>query len=54
MYARYSHSVVLFAGTLAILRKDYLRFLLVSMAVFLNMEGASKILKGDIIEFETV
>jgi hypothetical protein len=24
------------------------------MAVFLNMEGASKILKGDIIEFETV
>lgn len=54
MHARYSHSVVLFAGTLAILRKDYLRFLLVSMAVFLNMEGASKILKGDIIEFETV
>lgn len=54
MHARYSHPVVLFAGTLAILRKDYLRFLLVSMAVFLNMEGASKILKGNIAEFETI
>ena len=53
MHARYSHPVVLFAGTLAILRKDYLRYLLVSMAVFLNMEGASKILKGNIAEFES-
>jgi Gpi18-like mannosyltransferase len=52
MHARYSHPVILFAGTLAILRKDYVRFLLVSVAVFLNMEGASKILKGDIAEFK--
>jgi Gpi18-like mannosyltransferase len=54
MHARYSHPLILFAGTLAILRKDYVRFLLVSLAVFLNMEGASKILKGNIAEFETV
>jgi Gpi18-like mannosyltransferase len=54
MHARYSHPVVLFAGTLAILRKDYLRFLLVSIAVFLNMEGASKILKGNISEFQSI
>jgi Gpi18-like mannosyltransferase len=54
MHARYSHPIILFAGTLAILRKGYLKFLLVSLAVFLNMEGASKILKGNIAEFETV
>lgn len=54
MHARYSHPVILFAGTLGILRKDYIRFLLVSLAVFLNMEGASKILKGNIVEFETL
>jgi hypothetical protein len=53
MHARYSHPLVLFAGTLALLRKDYVRFLLVSLAVFLNMEGASKILKGNITEFQT-
>ena len=52
MASRYSHPVILFAGTLAILRKDYLRFFLVSLAVFLNMEGASKILKGNIADFE--
>lgn len=52
MHSRYSHSVVLFAGVLAMLRKDYVRFSLVSLAVFLNMEGASKILKGNIAEFE--
>ncbi|MBP8155766.1 MAG: hypothetical protein KAX81_01985 [Leadbetterella sp.] len=54
MHARYSHPLVLFAGTLALLRKDYVRFLLVSLAVFLNMEGASKILKGNITEFQTI
>lgn len=54
MHARYSHPVVLFAGTLAILRKDYVRYLLVSLAVFLNMEGGSKILKGNIMEFEAI
>jgi hypothetical protein len=53
MHARYSHPIILFAGTLAILRKDYMRFLLVSLAVFLNMEGASKILKGNIADFKT-
>jgi Gpi18-like mannosyltransferase len=54
MHARYSHPIILFAGTLAILRKDYIRFLLVSSAVFLNMEGASKILKGNIADFKTI
>lgn len=54
MHSRYSHPIVLFAGTLSILRKDYVRFLLVSLAVFLNMEGGSKILKGNIMDFETI
>jgi Gpi18-like mannosyltransferase len=52
MHSRYSHPIVLFSGALAMLRKDYLRFFLVSLGIFLNMEGASKILKGDIAEFE--
>ena len=54
MHARYSHPVMLFAGTLAILRKDYVRFFLVSLAVFLNMEGTSKILKGNILDFKII
>lgn len=53
MHSRYSHPIVLFAGALAMLRKDIVRFLLVSLGIFLNMEGASKILKGNIAEFET-
>jgi Gpi18-like mannosyltransferase len=54
MHSRYSHPIVLFSGALAILRKDIVRFFLVSLAIFLNMEGASKILKGNIAEFETI
>jgi Gpi18-like mannosyltransferase len=53
MHSRYSHPIVLFAGALAMLRKDIVRFFLVSLGIFLNMEGASKILKGNIAEFET-
>jgi Gpi18-like mannosyltransferase len=53
MHSRYSHPLVLFAGSLAMLRKDIVRFSLVSLAIFLNMEGESKILKGNIAEFET-
>lgn len=52
MHSRYSHPIVLFAGALAMLRKDIVRFFLVSLGIFLNMEGASKILKGNIAEFE--
>ncbi|WP_367913613.1 hypothetical protein [Leadbetterella sp. DM7] len=52
MHARYAHSAILFAGCYALYTHRFLIYGLVSVAYFLNLEIASKILKGNILEYE--
>lgn len=52
MHARYAHSAILFGGCYALYTRRYLIYALVSTAYFLNLEISSKILKGNILEYE--
>ncbi len=52
MHARYAHSAILFGGCYALYTRRYLVYGLVSAAYFLNLEISSKILKGNIREYE--
>lgn len=52
MHARYAHSAILFGGCYALYTRRYLVYALVSTAYFLNLEISSKILKGNIREYE--
>ena len=52
MHARYAHSAILFGGCYALYTRRYLIYGLVSAAYFLNLEKSSKILKGNILEYE--
>lgn len=52
MHARYAHSAILFGGCYALYTRRYLIYGLVSTAYFLNLEKSSKILKGDILEYQ--
>ena len=52
MHGRYAHSAILFAGAYALYTRRYLVYGLLSAAYFFNLEISSKILKGDILEYE--
>lgn len=52
MHARYAHSAILFGGAYALYTRKYWIYLVVSIAYFSNLEIASKILKGDILEYK--
>lgn len=52
MHSRYIHSAILFAGAYALYSKHYIPYILISLAYFLNIEGAAKIFKGDILPYK--
>lgn len=52
MHARYAHSAILFAGAFALYNRQYFFYTLASVAYFFNLEKASKILKGNIMEYQ--
>lgn len=52
MHARYAHSAILFGGCYALYTRHYLIYALLSAAYFCNLEISSKILKGNILEYE--
>jgi Gpi18-like mannosyltransferase len=51
MHARYIHPAMVFLGLYALFTFKIMPFALISIAYFLNIEGSSKIFKGDILEF---
>ncbi len=53
MHSRYIHSAVLMIGIYSIYTRRYLPYILISIAYFLNIEGAAKILKGNILPFKS-
>jgi Gpi18-like mannosyltransferase len=52
MHGRYAHSAILFGGAYALYTRSYWIYIVLSIAYFNNLEIASKILKGDILEYQ--